>query len=130
MQFEGRVKEVMPVQEGVSQRTGEPWKSQQFIFGYYESPDAMYEREVILKLRNDKVDQYKLQQGDQIKARFATGVNTYEGKKYNDIYTGEIVVIKRAEQPVAAPTEAPGPAAPAAEQEQPLKDANGNDLPF
>ena len=63
MQFEGRVKEVMPVQSGTSQKTGEPWKNQQFVFGFYESSDAIYEREVILKLRNDKVDLYKLQVG-------------------------------------------------------------------
>lgn len=104
MQFEGRVKELMPIQSGTSQKTGEPWKNQQFIFGFYESSDAIYERDVILKLRNDKIDLYKLQVGDKIKAKFSIGVNVWEGKKYNEIYTGDIEILQRAN-----PEQAPAP---------------------
>jgi hypothetical protein len=108
MQFEGRVKEVMPEISGTSNRTGEPWKSQQFVFGFYESPDSIYERDILLQLRNDKIDQLKLQVGDRIKAKFGLGVRTYEGKKYNEIYTGDIEILQRA-QPVQATAPAPEP---------------------
>ena len=131
MQFEGRVKELMPVQSGTSQKTGEPWKNQQFVFGFYESSDAIYEREVILKLRNDKVDLYKLQVGDKIKAKFGLGINNYQGRKYNEIYTGDIEILQRAQptQPAPTPQPAPQPAAQSEQQEQPTPGV-GNDLPF
>ncbi len=108
MQFEGRVKEIMPVQTGVNQRTGEPWSSQEFVFGFYESADAIYEREIVLKLRNDKIQQYNLQVGDKIKAKFGLGISIYEGRKYNQIFTGDIEILQRA-QPVQATAPAPEP---------------------
>lgn len=138
MQFEGRVKEVMPVQSGVSQRTGEPWSSQQFVFGFYESADAIYEREIVLKLRNDKIKQYNLQVGDKIKAKFGLGISIYEGRKYNQIITGDIEILQRAQptqQPVNPTNGDPSVVVPqpapqqAPAQEQPVNDENDG-LPF
>lgn len=129
MQFEGRVKEVMPVQSGVSQRTGEPWSSQEFVFGFYETNDAIYEKEIVLRLRNDKIKQLDLQVDDKIRAKFSLGTSIYEGRKYNQIFTGDIEILQRAQstqQPAPAPQPAPQQA-PATEQ--PANDAN-DDLPF
>lgn len=133
MQFEGRVKELMPVQSGVSQRNGEPWSSQEFVFGFYETSDAIYEKEIVLKLRNDKIQQYNLQVGDKIKAKFGLGINNYQGRKYNEIYTGDIEILQRAQptQPAPAPQPAPQPApAPQSEQQEQPTPGVGNDLPF
>lgn len=133
MQFEGRVKEVMPVQSGVSQRNGEPWSNQEFVFGFYETSDAIYEKEIVLKLRNDKIQQYNLQVGDKIKAKFGLGINNYQGRKYNEIYTGDIEILQRAQptQPAPAPQPAPQPApAPQSEQQDTATPGVGNDLPF
>lgn len=139
MQFEGRVKEVMPVQSGVSQKSGEPWSSQEFVFGFYETSDAIYEKEIVLKLRNDKIQQYNLQVGDKIKAKFGLGINNYQGRKYNEIYTGDIEILQRAQptqpapaqQPAPAPQPAPQPApAPQDEQQSTVTPGVGNDLPF
>lgn len=129
MQFEGRVKEVMPVQSGVSQRTGEPWSSQQFVFGFYETSDAIYEKSIVLQVRGDKIQQLDLHVDDKIRAKFSLGINEYNGRKYNDIYTGDIEILQRA-QPTQQPAPAPQPApqqAPA--QEQPANVEN-DDLPF
>lgn len=139
MQFEGRVKELMPVQSGVSQKSGEPWSSQEFVFGFYETSDAIYEKEIVLKLRNDKIQQYNLQVGDKIKAKFGLGINNYQGRKYNEIYTGDIEILQRAQptqpapaqQPAPAPQPAPQPApAPQDEQQSTVTPGVGNDLPF
>lgn len=128
MQFEGRVKEIMSVQSGVNQRSGEPWSIQQFVFGFYESPDSIYERDILLQLRNDKIDQLKLQVGDRIKAKFGLGVRTYEGKKYNEIYTGDIEILQRA-QPVQSTAPAPEPA-PQQHKTPTEPPQPGDDLPF
>ena len=135
MQFEGRVKEVMPVQSGVSQKSGEPWSSQEFVFGFYETSDAIYEKEIVLKLRNDKIQQYNLQVGDKIKAKFGLGINNYQGRKYNEIYTGDIEILQRAQptQPAPTPQPTPQPApqpAPQSEQQEQPTPGVGNDLPF
>ena len=133
MQFEGRVKELMPVQSGVSQKSGEPWSSQEFVFGFYETSDAIYEKEIVLKLRNGKIQQYNLQVGDKIKAKFGLGINNYQGRKYNEIYTGDIEILQRAQptQPAPAPQPAPQPApAPQSEQQEQPTPGVGNDLPF
>ena len=127
MQFEGRVKELMPVQSGVSQRSGEPWSSQEFVFGFYETSDAIYEKEIVLKLRNDKIQQLNLQVGDKIKAKFGLGINNYQGRKYNEIYTGDIEILERAQPAQPAPAQQPAPQSE--EQEQPTPGV-GNDLPF
>lgn len=123
----------MPVQSGVSQRNGEPWSSQEFVFGFYETSDAIYEKEIVLKLRNDKIQQYNLQVGDKIKAKFGLGINNYQGRKYNEIYTGDIEILQRAQptQPAPAPQPAPQPApAPQSEQQEQPTPGVGNDLPF
>lgn len=131
MQFEGRVKEVMPVQSGVSQRNGEPWSSQEFVFGFYETSDAIYEKEIVLKLRNDKIQQYNLQVGDKIKAKFGLGINNYQGRKYNEIYTGDIEILQRAQPTQPAPAQQPAPQpAPQSEQQDTTTPGVGNDLPF
>ena len=136
MQFEGRVKEVMPVQSGVSQKSGEPWSSQEFVFGFYETSDAIYEKEIVLKLRNAKIQQYNLQVGDKIKAKFGLGINNYQGRKYNEIYTGDIEILQRAQPTQPAPAPQPAPAqqpAPQGEQQEQLSTQTpgvGNDLPF
>lgn len=139
MQFEGRVKEVMPVQSGVSQRSGEPWSSQEFVFGFYETSDAIYEKEIVLKLRNDKIQQLNLQVGDKIKAKFGLGISIYEGRKFNQIFTGDIEILQRAQptqpapapQPAPSPQPAPQPApAPQGEQQEQPTPGVGNDLPF
>ena len=134
MQFEGRVKELMPVQSGVSQKSGEPWSSQEFVFGFYETSDAIYEKEIVLKLRNDKIQQYNLQVGDKIKAKFGLGINNYQGRKYNEIYTGDIEILQRAQPTQPAPAQQPAPQpAPQGEQQEQLSTQTpgvGNDLPF
>ena len=125
----------MPVQSGVSQKSGEPWSSQEFVFGFYETSDAIYEKEIVLKLRNDKIQQYNLQVGDKIKAKFGLGINNYQGRKYNEIYTGDIEILQRAQptQPAPTPQPTPQPApqpAPQSEQQEQPTPGVGNDLPF
>lgn len=49
MKFQGRIKKLLPTRQGVSQRTGNEWKAQPFIFEYFESPNDRYSDEVLLE---------------------------------------------------------------------------------
>ena len=49
MEFIGRIQKVLPVRSGVSQRTGNEWKSLPFVFEYYERPDDRWSDKVLLE---------------------------------------------------------------------------------
>ena len=49
MKFQGRIKKLLPTRQGVSQRTGNEWKAQPFIFEYFENPNDRYADEVLLE---------------------------------------------------------------------------------
>lgn len=98
MELTGRVVRVLPVASGTSQQ-GNQWKKQEFIFGFYENPSDIYERNIKLDLMNDRIEKYKLAENDQIKVRIALSCREYpqgSGKYFNDIRTGDITIIKKA----------------------------------
>lgn len=49
MKFQGRIKQVLPLRQGVSQRTGNEWKSLPFIFEYFEHESDRYADSVMLE---------------------------------------------------------------------------------
>lgn len=98
MELTGRVVRVLPVASGTSQQ-GNQWQKQEFIFGFYENPSDIYERNIKLDLMNDRIEKYKLAENDQIKVRIALSCREYpqgSGKYFNDIRTGDITIIKKA----------------------------------
>ena len=100
MELQGRVVKLLPLKEGVSQSTGNPYRTQDFIFGYYENPSDIYERNIVLNVRNDNIDKYKLAENDKIKVRIALGCREYpqgSGKYFNDIRTGDITIVQKAD---------------------------------
>ena len=42
MEFQGRIAKLLPIRQGVSQRTGNEWKSLPFIFEYFEHDSDRY----------------------------------------------------------------------------------------
>ena len=98
MELQGRIIKVLQMQCGTSQQ-GNPWRKQEYIFGYYENPSDIYERKFKIELMNDNIDKYKLEENDQIKVRVALTCREYpkdSGKYFNDIRTGDITIIKKA----------------------------------
>ena len=99
MELEGRVVKLLPLKEGVSQSTGNPYRTQDFIFGYYENPSDIYERNIVLNVRNENIEKHNLKENDKIKVRIALGCREYpqgSGKYFNDIRTGGITIIQKA----------------------------------
>ena len=88
---------VLPLASGTSQQ-GNQWQKQEFIFGFYENPSDIYERNIKLDLMNERIEKYKLAENDQIKVRIALSCREYpqgSGKYFNDIRTGDITIIKK-----------------------------------
>lgn len=85
MEFQGNVLKVLPVQKGVSQRTHEEWRIQQFVFEYFENETDRYSDKVVLEVRNSRIDELNLQVGDKLICGFGHGVDEYQGKLYNRV---------------------------------------------
>ena len=131
MEFTGQVKKILPLRSGVSQRTGNEWKSLPFIFEYHENPTDRYADTVLLETFDTNVIE-NLKEGMEIRCGFGHRTREYEGKTYNELRLYKIESVKGANQapqganaPAAGNQPTPQPNAPQA----PQNDAN-DDLPF
>jgi hypothetical protein len=139
MELQGRVVRLLPLKEGVAQSTGNPYRTQDFIFGYYENQSDIYERNILLNVRNENIEKYNLKENDKIKVRISLGCREYpqgSGKYFNDIRTGDITIIQKANVKAADSTNAQQPTTtPAQQQNAPTGGENqgggeSDDLPF
>ena len=138
MEFQGTIAKLLPIRQGVSQRTGNEWKSLPFIFEYFEHDSDRYADSVLLETFDTKVID-NLKEGMEVRCGFGHRTREYtkDGKTMiiNDIRLYKIECVRKAQQPVPAP-----PAQQAAAPFPPNVDANGNainnqggeddDLPF
>lgn len=84
MEFIGRIAQVFDVKTGLKQDKSE-WKSQEFIFEYFENENDRYSDKVVLKVMNDRINEYQLQQGMNVRIGFGHHVREWNGAYYNDL---------------------------------------------
>lgn len=132
MKFQGRVKKMLPLRSGVSQRTGNEWKALPFIFEYFENPTDHYPESVVLETYDTKVIE-GLKEGMEIVVGFGHRTREFEGRWYNElrIYSLESVARAQNEAPQAAKPAEPSNNPPGFERPA-TDDGNGDndDLPF
>ena len=135
MEFTGRVKKILPLRSGVSQRTGNEWKSLPFVFEYYEHDTDHYPESVVLETFDTKVIN-ALQEGMEIRCGFGHKARPIQkdGKEIviNELRLYKIESVKAAQQ---APQGANAPAEAQQNVAQPIaaQTAQNNandDLPF
>lgn len=150
MEIEGRIIAALPEQGGVSARTGNQWKSQDFVIETHEQ----YPKRCVFRVFGaDRLAQFNIQVGEELRVSFDIDAHEYQGRWYNDIRAWQVVRVDPAAaqaaatgvQPAAAPGAFPPPpafnAAPAQEAPQngataafpPAQDGEGgstDDLPF
>ena len=151
MEFTGRIAKLLPIREGVSQRTGNAWKSLPFIFEYFEHDSDRYADSVMLETFDTKVID-NLQEGMEVICGFGHKTREYtkDGKTMiiNDIRLYKIESVRKAKNQPAQQTNGQAVGQQTATQQQaahaapfpPQVDANGNpinnqgggddDLPF
>jgi hypothetical protein len=76
MQFQGQIKKMLPSRQGVSQRTGNKWKSQPFIFEYFENPSDRYSDTVLLETFDESI-MSQLKEGLKVTIGFGHRVREY-----------------------------------------------------
>ena len=150
MEFQGRIAKLLPIRQGVSQRTGNEWKSLPFIFEYFENPSDRYADSVMLETFDTNVID-NLQEGMEVRCGFGHRTREYtkDGKTMiiNDIRLYKIESVRKAQnQPAQQATGQAVAQQPTTQQQAPHAapfppqvDANGNptnqggkddDLPF
>ena len=134
MEFQGRIAKVLPVRSGVSQRTGNEWKSLPFIFEYFENPTDRFADSVMLETFDTKVIE-NLKEGMEVRCGFGHKTREYtkDGKTMiiNDIRLYKIESVHK-EQPAghaAGMAEGQQQAGTTAAPQQQEGDDN-DDLPF
>ena len=131
MEFTGRIKKMLPLRSGISQRTGNEWKSLPFIFEYYEHDTDRYADSVLLETFDVKVID-NLKEGMEVKCGFSHHTREYEGKTYNEIRLYKIENVRGANQASQAantPAAVNKPTPPFPESQN-LSIQSNDDLPF
>ena len=105
MEFQGRIAKLLPIREGVSQRTGNAWKSLPFIFEYFEHDSDRYADSVLLETFDTKVIE-NLKEGMEVRCGF--GHKTREFTKQdgttaviNDLRLYKIESVRKAQNQIA-----------------------------
>lgn len=130
MEITGFVKEIFDARGGISAKTGNSWKRQQFLIETMEQ----YPRHFVLEISGeDRIRDFDLHVGEEMKVFFDVDAHEYQGRWYNTINawkvekTGKIITITTVQQ-ASAPAPQQAPAQTVAPTPQPQADESG--LPF
>jgi hypothetical protein len=137
MDLTGKVIAILPANSGVSQRTGNPWMSQEYVI---EVP-GQYPRKCMFRIfGEDRIKQFNIQMGEDITVQFDIDAHEYNGRWFNEIRAYNIqrgaVVPPVAGAPVASPFPPQQPmggadaAAPFPPAQEPAAEGSTDDLPF
>ena len=124
MEFEGRIRRILPLLSGTSKSTGNEWKALPFVFEYFENETDRYADSVLLETFDTNVID-NLQEGMEVRCGFSHRTREYEGRTYNELRLYKIQSIRK-------PQESATPQAPAAYDNTPPppQQEKKNDLPF
>ena len=139
MDLTGRIIAVLPASSGVSQRTGNPWMSQDYVI---EVPGQFPRKCVFRVFGEDRIKQFNIQLNEDLTVQFDIDAHEFNGRWFNDVRAFNVVrgAAPVATQPAGAPMAdaAPFPpqqplsaaAAPFPPAQEPAGDSPADDLPF
>ena len=120
---------LLPVRSG-QKSDGSEWRSQEFVFEYFENPDNWWSEKVLLSLMNERIDEYQLKEGDEVRVNFGHSVREYQGRLYNELRLRRLQKVSEAS---SATVEAASVAVTENGSEAPAPATDGgkkDDLPF
>ena len=115
MEVQGRISKILSTRTG-TKTDGTTWQAQEFIFEFFETPEQRWSDKVVLSIMNERIKEYNLHEGDEVKIGFSHGVNEWNGRYFPEfrIYKFEKLSPAPAQQPSQ-------PAQPTAPAPQPAK---------
>ena len=130
MDLTGKIIAVLEPRGDVSNRTGNNWKSQDFVI---EVPGQYPKKCVFTVFGEDRINQFNIQMGEELTVSFDIDAHEYNGRWFNDIRAYNV---SRGQAPVTAapaegtpfpPQDANSPFPPA---QEPAGEGSTDDLPF
>ena len=139
MEFTGRIIKVLDQRGGVSSRTGNPWKMQDFVIE--ETVGQFPKRMVFNVFGEENLNRFNIQEGQELTVSFDINAREYNGRWYNDVRVWNVVEAAAAQPVAAQPVNAqPQVAAPFPPADQPAAQSaqadfeaaadDSSDLPF
>ena len=83
MKLSGKIIQVMPLQEGVSQQ-GTEWRKQTFVV-MEDDANVAFPNAMAFDLFNDKIPETALTVGQHVDVHFGVRTREYNGRVYNDV---------------------------------------------
>ena len=119
MEFQGRIAKVLPIRSGISQRTGNEWKSLPFVFEYFENDTDRYADSVVLESFDEKVIN-NMVEGMEVRCGFGHHVRTFTKQDGTEATINELRLykIECVKMPAAEAT--------GTSNKKPAADATGN----
>lgn len=100
MELTGKIIAVLPAQGGVSQRTGNPWKSQDYVIETQET----YPKKCCFNVFGDeKIQEMNIQLGETLTVSLNINANEYQGKWYNQVRAWKVERMAQAQQAAVTP---------------------------
>lgn len=129
MEFQGRIAKVLPVRSGISQRTGNEWKSLPFVFEYFENDTDRYADSVVLESFDEKVIN-NMVEGMEVRCGFGHHVRTFTKQDGTEATINELRLYKIECVKMPAGEGTVTRTAQATQDPQPQTEAEQDDLPF
>lgn len=136
MEITGKIIVACEPRGGVSQRTGNNWKMQEFVL---ETQEQFPRKCMFSVFGEDRLREFNIQVGEVVTVSFDVDAREYNGRWYNDIRAWRVqrgVVAAPGVPAPAAPGAVPAPTAPVAAPAAPADPApaapaaDNGDLPF
>lgn len=131
MEITGKIIAACEPRGGVSQRTGNSWKMQEFVL---ETMEQFPRKCMFSVFGEDRLNEFHIQVGEVLQVSFDIDAREYNGRWYNDIRAWRVQRdVTSAPAAPAAPVAPAAPAAPAASvatAPAPAAGDSGSDLPF
>ena len=139
MEFTGRIKQLLPMRHGTSQRTGNEWYAQPFVFEYFEHETDRYADSVLLETFDANIIPH-LKEGLELRIGFshkAKPITKQDGTEtiINEMRVYKIESVKHAQganQPTQGANDGGAGNQPTPQQNAPQNEqkSDDDDLPF
>ena len=130
MELEGFIYKVMEPNSGVSQKTGNPWMSQEFVFGYYWYPNQTQPSYMVARIfGEDNIRKFDLHVNEECTIRFNIQAHESNERWFNEVRV--TAVEKKYSNQAAQQVQSAQPDPQTAQPDPaPLPEAPKDDLPF
>lgn len=123
MEIQGRIIAVLPLREGTSSKGA--WQSQEYIVETHEQ----YPKKLVFNVFGaDKINQFAIKQGEELKVSFDIDAHEYNGRWFNNIRAWSVMRVGNVSTQPTQTMVTNSQAVP--QQAVPQQQGQSDDLPF